>query len=302
MSKPINYEKTTAELEYEFIYNTLYNNWKDIAINIFEWKRLESISDMLTSEIIETELFDKGQVVFAKDTLNGYIALHGQAGANLNIYGKPTKFMVTAKNGTFINNYALDDIVLIKNNYLEKATGQTISLYCNILADIEMTKKLQRGSHKIPYVMDCSADTELTAKNIFKKIRANEPVIFRNKSRADGEVNVNVLPTNPNYIIDKLEDDYNAYVGKILSFLGLDNYIQDKAERVQSAEVEANDEFIMSSFKTMLECRKKACEQINKKFGLNLSVEYSGIKEKNIDGEEVDNEQLYSGTKNDTKQ
>ena len=95
-----------------------------------------------------------------------------------------------------------------------------------------------------------------------------------------------VLNTNSPYILDKLEDDYNCYVAKILTLLGLDNYIEDKAERVQSAEVDANQEYIIMNFKTMLDNRKKACDEINKKYGLHLSIRY--VKGEQIEPDETD--------------
>lgn len=278
----VEYKKTGAERDFDFVHDLLNDYWKNIAINIFEWKGLEEISPSLTSEIIEETLFDKGSCLFFKDSNLGYMALPVAPANQLNVYRKPTNFRAIGNNYT--KEYNVDNSVLIKNNTLKKATFDIIDYYTAKLADIELTKDLHRNAHKTPLVFECTEDTLLTAKNIFKKIHSNEPVIFKNRTRGEGEVGVNVLNANVAYINDKLEDDYHNYEARILTALGLDNYVEDKKERVQSAEVESQQEYIISSFRASLNERKKACEAINKMFGLNLSVDY--VKAEQIETDE----------------
>ena len=278
----VEYKKTGAERDFDFVHDLLNDYWKNIAINIFEWKGLEEISPSLTSEIIEETLFDKGSCLFFKDDNLGYMALPVAPANKLNVYRKPTNFRAIGNNYT--KEYDVDNSVLIKNNTLKKATFDIVDYYTSKLADIELTKDLHRNAHKMPLVLECTEDTQLTAKNIFKKIHSNEPVIFKNRTRGEGEVGVNVLNANVAYINDKLEDDYHNYEARILTALGLDNYVEDKKERVQSAEVESQQEYIISSFRASLNERKKACEAINKMFGLNLSVDY--VKAEQIETDE----------------
>ena len=278
----VEYKKTGAEKDFDFVHDLLNDYWKNIAINIFEWKGLEEISPSLTSEIIEETLFDKGSCLFFKDDNLGYMALPVAPANKLNVYRKPTNFRAIGNNYT--KEYDVDNSVLIKNNTLKKATFDIVDYYTSKLADIELTKDLHRNAHKMPLVLECTEDTQLTAKNIFKKIHSNEPVIFKNRTRGEGEVGVNVLNANVTYINDKLEDDYHNYEARILTALGLDNYVEDKKERVQSAEVESQQEYIISSFRASLNERKKACEAINKMFGLNLSVDY--VKAEQIETDE----------------
>lgn len=278
----VEYKKTGAERDFDFVHDLLNDYWKNIAINIFEWKGLEEISPSLTSEIIEETLFDKGSCLFFKDDNLGYMALPVAPANKLNVYRKPTNFRAIGNNYT--KEYDVDNSVLIKNNTLKKATFDIVDYYTSKLADIELTKDLHRNAHKMPLVLECTEDTQLTAKNIFKKIHSNEPVIFKNRTRGEGEVGVSVLNANVTYINDKLEDDYHNYEARILTALGLDNYVEDKKERVQSAEVESQQEYIISSFRASLNERKKACEAINKMFGLNLSVDY--VKAEQIETDE----------------
>lgn len=273
---------TPTELTTSYIQSILFKYWKNIAINLFKWKGLETMNNNdnedLDSITIEEMLFNYGRVIFFKDETLGYMALPALVEGGYNVYGKPIKYRVKNNNtGTIYNKvYKKDDCVVIKNNSLENPIITQLNFYCYKLAEIEMTKQLNLNAHKLPLVFETSEDTLLTAKNKLRKIINCEPVIFKNKLKGnvDGEDSVNAMDTKAQYIMDKLEDDYNCYVAKILTLIGLDNFVEDKMERVQSAEVQSNQEYIIASFKTMLDMRKIACDKINKKYGLNLSVEF----------------------------
>lgn len=273
----VDFDLTAKEKEFNEVVNMLNDYWESLAINIFEWKResgkpLTELSEGLTSQQIEQWLYESGRAIFVNDKTLGYLCLQVQDSNKRNVYNKAINFKAIGLN--YVKDYSIDNAVIIKNNCLAKATKDFVNYYVHKMADIELTKDLQRNAHKTPLVLETTEDTLLTAKNIFKKIRANEPVIFKNKTKGEGDVGVNVLNTNNTYINDKLEDDYHNYEARILTILGLDNYCEDKHERVQSAEVESQQEFIISSFRASLRERQQACEKINKMFGLDLYVDY----------------------------
>lgn len=278
-----NYKPTkTEQLKAELM--ALYMKyWQNIATNIFEWGGFpENISsDLLSSEIIEKWLFEEGKAVFFKDSSLGFLCLKVNK-EGFNVVGKPTAYRAWG-NG-YEKRLSPDKCVFIKNNDTELATKDPLQYYCECIADIELTKKLRRNAHKTPFMLETTPETELTAKNIFKQIDADEPALYRNKGRGEETTGVNVLNTGIDYINDRLNDEKNSYIADILTLLGLDNYVEDKAERVQSAEVEANQEYINQAFRASLEKRQKACEEINKKFGLNLYVKYA-------QGEEIEAKQ-----------
>lgn len=281
-----------AEQKFNEIVEMLKSYWKNIAINIFEWKRkngepISTIANGLTSEIIEDWLYSSGNALWIKDITKGYLCLKASPVQERNVYFKPIKYRALGNN--YNEEYDIDKCVLIKNNSLQEATEKMVEFYCEKLAEIELTKDLRRDAHKTPFEIETTEDTLLSAKNIFKKIRATEPVIYKNKTRGEGEIGVKVLDTDVQWLNDKLDDEYNNYVAKILTILGIDNYVEDKAERVQSAEVEAQQEYINASFRASLECRKKACDEINSMFGLDLMVDY-------IKGEQVESDDQTEDT------
>lgn len=281
----VKYKPTKTEQLKSELVSMYMNYWKNIAMNIFEWEGFpESVSpDLLSSEIIEDWFFNNGDAVFFKDETKGFLCLKVNK-EGFNVVGKPTAYRAWG-NG-FEKKLSPDKCVYMKNNETATPTALPLLYLCECLADIELTKKLRRNAHKTPFMLETAPETELTAKNIYKKIDTDEPVLYRNKSRGEADVGVNVLNTGVEYINDKLNDEKNTYIAEILTLLGINNYVEDKAERVQSAEVEANQDYVAHSFRASLEKRQKACEEINKKFGLNLSVKYKDYKKHEEDKNE----------------
>lgn len=290
------YEKTETELEFDELVSHLSNYWENIAINEFIIKRksgepLETLAEGLTSEQILKTLYEKGTCLFFKDSSVGYLALPAVANNGLNVYFKPTKFRAIG-NG-YNKEYDTTNSVLIRYNKLKKPLKPIIDYYCGKLADIELAKDLNRDATKTTYVFECTEDTVLSAKNHFKKIRASEPVIFKNKSRGEADYGVTVQQTGANFMCDVLEDDYHNYEARILTLLGLDNYVEDKKERVQSAEVESNQEYIISSFRSTLLTLQEDIEKVNKMFNLDLVVDY--VRDNQIE----DTDELEDSQEND---
>lgn len=66
-----------------------------------------------------------------------------------------------------------------------------------------------------------------------------------------------------------------AILRECMTLLGIENANMDKKERLVSDEVNANNQQVIASRNIWLSERKKAIEELNKKFGLNASVEFA---------------------------
>ena len=291
--------KTKTEQLFDEIYAKRMAFWKNIATNIFEWKGLEQISPDLTSEIVEEQFFENGKSFVYDQNEYGKVWLPVDGAGNWNIYHRPTKFNV--KGFGFTEQVNKDIGVLVKNNGLGIPTRELIEYDVMQIVECEMVKRLRRNSHKTPFMLSCTKKTELTAKNYFKQIMSDEPAIYRDKGMNNEDFSPEVLNTDVAYLNDKLDDEINNYKANILTILGLDNYVEDKAERVQSAEVESNDEFVISAFRVSLESRKKACEEINKRFGTTITVDYVKGEQIETTEREEDDEQIHNRTQDNNQ-
>ena len=76
-----------------------------------------------------------------------------------------------------------------------------------------------------------------------------------------------VLPTNPPFIADKLNDYKKEIWNEALTFLGINN-LNEKKERLITEETNSNNELINLNLQSYLTPRKEACKRFNTLFGL----------------------------------
>ena len=126
-------------------------------------------------------------------------------------------------------------------------------------------------AQKTPVLIEGDEKTILTLKNVYMQYSGNIPFIFGNK-QFDISNKLNVLKTNAEYLIDKLENHKHEIWNEAMTYLGINNANTDKKERLITGEVESNDELIKYYLNCFYKTRKEACEQINKKYNLNISI------------------------------
>lgn len=271
--KTITTYESEAQYRHDLAVDRLYNYWRNIAINLFEWQGLpEDKQDLINSETTERFLFEDGRALYFDSGDFGEIILKCNLQGK-NVIGKPTSYQ--AYGYGYMKTLDADKGVLIKANPSMIPLAEQVRAICEQMVDIDETRMLRLSAHKTPFMIKTTKDYELTAKNIYDDLHASKPVIYELKGNlklATEMPEIEILNTGAEYINDKLLDEYNTLQARLMTLLGIDNFLEDKMERVQSAEVNSQKEFIQLNFDNMLECRQKACERINAMFGTNLSI------------------------------
>lgn len=85
------------------------------------------------------------------------------------------------------------------------------------------------------------------------------------------DIEIKVLPTNVPYIGEQLHAGQLNLLNMAYTMLGIEN-LPAKAERMIEEEVIANDEPSNLTRLAPLECRRKAANMLNDRFGLNIQV------------------------------
>lgn len=254
-----------TDLLNDLTYKTLYEKYKLICVNSFQW---DNLPDGIQERHIENLLFDDGKAVFFKAPKMGYMCLRCDNAGELNVYGDPLRYRATGFNYYLTLN--ADDCVVIENNKLRLATAPFVTMYTNKLAEAERTMDVNIKSCKTPVIFACDDNDLLSFKRIFQQVDGNVPAIF-----ADKGLNIDSITsyqTGVEFLGKELMDYSNTVENKLLTFLGLNNSPIDKKERSIVDEVNANNQLIESFADLQLEARKRACEAINNMYGLNISV------------------------------
>ena len=150
----------------------------------------------------------------------------------------------------------VDEGVLILNNDLRTGLYPIIMNYASRLSEIETSINTNIYQQKFPFIVECSKDNEMSVRQMIKNIHENEPYILV-KKKLD--------------LMDIKIDDLSV------------PYVADKKERLIVDEANANNDYINRNVDLLYKNRKLACEKINEKFNLNISVKrVNNIEEKHF--------------------
>ena len=243
---------------------------KMLAISLFTWKNLDKYAGFGASRFLELSLYEEGKGVFVKDDEVGYLALKVTPSDKLNTYMLPSQVMAWSID--YHKTYDFDDVVYIMNNELQKPTQEFMELFAYRLYETERTIDINLQAQKTPVLIEGDTKTILTLKNVYMQYSGNIPFIFGNK-QFDISNKLNVLKTDAPYIIDKLDMHKHQIFNDALTVLGIDNANTDKKERLITNEVESNEQLITYYLNCFYKTRKKACEDIKEKFGIDVSIE-----------------------------
>lgn len=254
----------------------LLNEFINLAINRFTW---ENLPFGLTSEQLEYMLIRFGELGGFKSKNQGILILPTFGESDVNVYGLPTKYRVESLNGQYTDSVDIDDIVLLKNNPTGTGDMETLQIFAKKIDDIESTQDVNLFQQNIPKIILTDENGKLTGKNLIQKLREYKFVIFGKKSLASSIEKSDVLDTSSPYLLDKLQDYKGDLRNELLTFLGINNNNVDKKERLITDEVNANNELISIMLDLMYDLRQRFCEEMKKKFNLDIKVSKREVKE-----------------------
>ncbi len=258
-----------------------YSRLAELAVSMFDWKNLP---DTVDPRYLEMALFSYGQAVFFKDDVIGFLCLPMMSTGRYNIYNVPIERQAFAGNG-YHADLTIENSVAVYNNFMRTSSKIDIEMFAKRLYNLDRIIDVNANAQKTPVIVECDENERLTMLNLYKKYEGNEPFIFGKKGL--NKEGLKVLSTGAPYICDKITDLKNNIWNECLTYLGIANVTFNKKERLVSDEVSRNMGGVIASRFSRLGARQQAAEEINKMFGLNISVEfkeeYEGDPKSNID-------------------
>lgn len=257
---------TASDLDNIITEHFLYDRFRLLALNQQKWNGLP---ETIEERHIEMPLFSDGRACFFNDPALGFLCLpcfpHG-----MNVYGDPTRWRAVGFG--YSKELTPDECVIIENNKLRMPTQKIVFYFVSQLYEVLRTRDVNIKTLKAPFIIKTDDKSVLTLKNILDRIDNNEWAIFGDKSMGL-ENAFEVFQTGVKCLTTELTDTYHDILNEALTYMGINNANTDKRERLITSEADANNQLIDSCAEMFLEARKRACEEINQKFGLNVSVE-----------------------------
>lgn len=280
--------KSNYRNNYKFIDNMLVNDltfsdylerFKKVALSVFEWVNLPK---SMNAQWLERCLYYNGMATMLKDKNFGFINTNCCSNGKLNIYGFPTNLnCFSFEYQTYRKLYTglmeglseaqkeareFYECILVQNNWDRTPTAGSMELFALRLYEAERTADVNIKAQKTPVMVLVDEEQRSLMENLYSQYDGNRPFIFGDRKQLGADV-LRAIKTDAPFIADKIIDYKKEIWNEALTFLGINNIIVDKKERLITDEANSNNELINLNLQSYLAPRQEACRQFNEKFG-----------------------------------
>lgn len=252
---------------------------KHLATTMFKWTGLP---DDITEQFIENTLFEYGEIGFTRH-LGKYIVSKINQDGGLNLYDVPTAYTLTGSDGLNgeryngeisqnVSKYPKDEIVIpIRNNISSLSTSVLVRPFIERFTEIDISIDMNIKQQKYPVMVFTEEGQEITHKIFTQKQSEGLPWIYLTK---DFDAR-NFQCFNPNipFVADKMRIEKNYVWREIFEMLGINHANTEKRERLNTDEVNANNQALDLMCDSFLSTRQRARDLINQIWGTDVQVE-----------------------------
>lgn len=274
-----NYKFIDSALVNDLTFTDYLNRFKKVALSVFEWVNLPK---SMNAQWLEKCLYYNGMATLLKDKNYGFINTNCCSNGKLNIYGLPTnlncysfEYQTNRKLYTGLMTELTEaqkearefyECILVQNNWDRTPTAGSMELFALRLYEAERTADVNIKSQKTPVMVLVDEEQRLLMENLYSQYDGNRPFIFGDKKQLGSDV-LRAIKTDAPFIADKIMDYKKEIWNEALTFLGINNIMVDKKERLITDEANSNNELINLNLQSYLAPRQEACRQFNEKFG-----------------------------------
>jgi hypothetical protein len=284
--------KSVAQMANNMTFSYYYYKLMLIVRALFDW---EGLPNNMDERWIEKYLFTSGKCIFYKDPVMGFMVAGLAEQGGINCYGDPTDVYPVAENYVYSGPKLVngENCYIIRNNDLMLPSFPIVRQYRFKLTNIDRAIDVNIEAQKTPIIVRCSDKAKLSLKNAINQRKDNEPVIWTTDQANIADM-VSTLDLNAPAVFKDLQTQKHMIINEVFTDFGINNANMDKKERMVANEIEANNEQVKACEDVMLKAREQACKEINRIFGLELSVkrrdldiipEYKEINEEKIEEE-----------------
>lgn len=279
-----------SQLSNWMTYQMYLRQFLTLAENVFVY---ENMPDYIDTAYLNKTLVRQGEIAFFyDDVLEKVLALPYTSIGSLDVYNRPKRIQVYGRNG-YTNTLKEGEFVIMYDNNGRYPIYIDILQYAERYANVTRTIDINIAQQKTPRVWKTSTEKEKTVRDIANEVDGNveKIVTYDNINLDDIEL---ILAPAP-FVADKLQEQKDKIWSEFLRLIGISNLSFQKKERNISDEIQAMQGGTIASRYERFEPRKKAIEEINSKFGLEIKVEYyDGIPtDKKEENEEMEDDEEY---------
>lgn len=230
--------------------------------------------------------------------VNGELyALYGGLGGMYDAYGRPT--IMTVANPWLKFNATLkigEEVTLMRNDTMMMGLIPIYSKYTTIMNENEITMVLASISKRVNNLISVSDDNTAESARVYLKKLEEGDLGYIFESKLFESLKTSPMGSGGHVQLTELIELQQYLKASMYNEIGLNANFNMKRERLNSSEVEMNSDNLYPLVDNMLEHRRLALEEINKKYGLNITVEFNSSWDYRINqGEPINTQGLGMG-------
>lgn len=248
------------------IYQFYRDRLETLALSQFEWHNLPDTCDPW---YFERQLLYKGACTFFKPKdVNDIYSLSYLQKSGFNGYGYPAGITPIDFNG---RRYDTDDYEILFDNVKRSCLLPWIDLYAKKLYEIDCTIRNNLMQQNTPYVVPATKNTANSFREFFRKVFAFSPVLMLKNTDCANIQNMKALDLNVEFKGNAMNELKESVWAEALHILGIAPSKVKKERMITSELVMDRQEDIVSIQSRLLQ-RARFCDKINKRWGLDVSV------------------------------
>lgn len=251
---------------------------------MFEYKNLPQT---ITIKDLETQLQVGGYNIWKMKDGELY-CFNGQLGGQPNPYYLPTiAIIANPALSKFNGSYEIDkDCVVMLNDHYYQGMMPLFNKYATLLAEAEISLRYALILTRTSNIAVADNDnSKKSADAYFEKIVNGTG--FGCVTSIEFFEGIKTAELQKDSKITDIIEATQYIKGSWYNEVGLNAAFNMKREAINEAEANLNEDVLIPTIDTMLECRKLAIEKINKMFGTNITVELSSIWKQNRERDEL---------------
>lgn len=240
-----------------------------LAENVFEFINLPEYIDL---SYLNQVLVNNGSIAFFKDDVLGVLALPYDIIGQLDIYGRPRSIMARAFNGQYFRKLNADEFVIMYDNTSKTSIVPDILQMAERIALSKRTIDINITQQRSPRIWKTTEDKRRSMLDLLNNIDAMAESVVTYDSIDIEDMNVVLAPAP--YVADKIDLHLDKEWAEFYRLIGVANLTEQKRERMIRDEMSASQGGTIASRYSRFETRRRAVEEINRKFGLKMGVRY----------------------------
>lgn len=240
------------------------------------------LPDTIPVQWLESYLQRNGSCCIAEVDGKLY-ALLGNAGGELDEYYQPTTYTVANPALKLSKTYKIgEDCVYCKNDYDALGLTPLISRYCGLMTENLITVRISDINMRMMNLLSAPDDnTFQSTKQYLKDLEEGKLGVVGESPFFEGLRLQSKGVGNGDYMIQFIE--LQQYLkGSMYNELGINANFNMKREALSGQEVALNDDALMPLIDDMLKQRRAMCDELNRLFGLEVSVDYGSTWHSNV--------------------